>query len=320
MGLLEQRLGYNVPAPPEPVAPQSTPLQSESLQMNVSQSIPETQTVPAYFTKNTEPILSETEDDILTSVNKKRKPEKKEQIKQQIAELDEQLQSIGFTEEQLEAYNIKEAHNARIKERNSRRLTVVISSIFILASIYLLFLIYGVFMTNYRYDDNGNIKPVVLSVEEIREKKNFDKILVSYEQCRILYESILTLDYRLAQGVENPTTLAPEYEKILDDVNTLSVKINALDAEIKYETLKNMLMQWVSTDSAVYLQKISTGILQNNQDDANVAIQYKSIMYDDFSLITQNIVTIGDKTAGTDITNIKNWSPEKYIDEQVKGK
>ena len=42
-------------------------------------------------------------------------------------------------------------------------------------------------------------------------------------------------------------------------------------------------------------------------------------MYDDFSLITQNIITIGDNVEGSDMTNIKNWSPDKFIEEAVGG-
>lgn len=186
--------------------------------------------------------------------------------------------------------------------------------------VYLLFLIYGVVCTNYHYTDKGNIEPQILSVTDIRESKKFDVILVQYENCRVLYEKILMLDYRLGQGIEDPLVLAPEYEKMLDEIETLSIKLNALDSDTKYDQIKYMISSWIQNDAAIYLQKMSSAISQNNSEDASIALSYQTAMYNNFSLITENLVAMGDAIEGVNVTDIKNWSPEKYIDSEINGK
>ena len=254
-------------------------------------------------------------DDIIRKISSKRKNPKEVSeptvIGQSMAEM---------SSDEFDINSILEARNEEKREKRYKIRTKIINAVLISLCVYLIFLIYGVFCTNYQYNDKGKIEPVILSVGEIKELKEFNKILAQYEENRVLYEKVLKLDYRLSLGVEDPLVLAPEYEKLLDEVNNLTVKTNALDVDTKYETRKVMLLNWVQTDTAVYLQKISSGISNNNADDAVIAIEYKGIMYDDFSLITQNIISIGENVEGANITNIKQWSPEKFISEEVIGK
>jgi len=229
-------------------------------------------------------------------------------------------QPDAISEEMLEEYELiqKKAEKDKIKKENI--MLKVMNYIIIAACIYIIFLIYGVFVTNYHYDNTGKIVPEVLSVSDIKESKEFNVILLQYNNCRLLYEKILLLDYRIGQGVEDTLTIAPEYEALLDEVENLSIKINALDINTKYEQLRSMMLTWVKTDVAIYLQKMSSAISKNNSDDAAVAISYLSIVYNDFSLISENIVTMGDIINGIDVTEIKAWSPEKYIDKTIKSK
>ena len=53
-----------------------------------------------------------------------------------------------------------------------------------------------------------------------------------------------------------------------------------------------MMVNWIKNDIAVYLQNISAAISENNTEKANNALQDKDRVYDDFSLITQNIVAL----------------------------
>lgn len=224
------------------------------------------------------------------------------------------------TEEDLELYELEKRRSDAKRVRYLEIRGKVINIALVTACVYIIFLIYGVIMTNYAYDSTGNIAPMVLSVSDIREKKNFDVILVQYENARVLYEKILILDYRLGEGVETPISIAPEYEALLDEVETLSIKTNALDIDTRYQQVKEMILAWVSNDAAVYLQKMSSAISKNNADDANVAITYKQLMYNDFSMITENIAVMGDNINGVDLTEIKKWSPEGYIEDFIKGK
>lgn len=225
--------------------------------------------------------------------------------------------SSNLTDRNLEDYaEIRD--NTKMKRGNLH--TRIINFILIAGCIYLLVLIFGVAVTKYQYNSDGKAVPEKMSVDDIRQKHNFDTILTQYEYCRSLYEKTLLLDYRVAQGQEDTLEIAPEYEALLDDVQNLSVKTDAISVDTKYDQVKSMMVNWIKNDIAVYLQNISAAISENNTEKANNALQDKDRVYDDFSLITQNIVALGSSISGADLTDIKSWTPEDYVDQEINGK
>lgn len=225
--------------------------------------------------------------------------------------------SSNLTDRNLEDYaEIRD--NTKMKRGNLH--TRIINFILIAGCIYLLVLIFGAAVTKYQYNSDGKAVPEKMSVDDIRQKHNFDRILTQYEYCRSLYEKTLLLDYRVAQGQEDTLEIAPEYEALLDDVQNLSVKTDAISVDTKYDQVKSMMVNWIKNDIAVYLQNISAAISENNTEKANNALQDKDRVYDDFSLITQNIVALGSSISGADLTDIKSWTPEDYVDQEINGK
>lgn len=225
--------------------------------------------------------------------------------------------SSNLTDRNLEDYaEIRD--NTKMKRGNLH--TRIINFILIAGCIYLLVLIFGAAVTKYQYDSDGKAVPEKMSVDDIRQKHNFDTILTQYEYCRSLYEKTLLLDYRVAQGQEDTLEIAPEYEALLDDVQNLSVKTDAISVDTKYDQVKSMMVNWIKNDIAVYLQNISAAISENNTEKANNALQDKDRVYDDFSLITQNIVALGSSISGADLTDVKSWTPEDYVDQEINGK
>lgn len=225
--------------------------------------------------------------------------------------------SSNLTDRNLEDYaEIRD--NTKMKRGNLH--TRIINFILIAGCIYLLVLIFGAAVTKYQYNSDGKAVPEKMSVDDIRQKHNFDTILTQYEYCRSLYEKTLLLDYRVAQGQEDTLEIAPEYEALLDDVQNLSVKTDAISIDTKYDQVKSMMVNWIKNDIAVYLQNISAAISENNTEKANNALQDKDRVYDDFSLITQNIVALGSSISGADLTDIKSWTPEDYVDQEINGK
>lgn len=97
-------------------------------------------------------------------------------------------------------------------------------------------------------------------------------------------------------------------------------KTDAISVDTKYDQVKSMMVNWIKNDIAVYLQNISAAISENNTEKANNALQDKDRVYDDFSLITQNIVALGSSISGADLTDIKSWTPEDYVDQEINGK
>lgn len=225
--------------------------------------------------------------------------------------------SSNLTDRNLENY-AEMQDNTKMKRGNLH--TRIINFILIAGCIYLLVLIFGAAVTKYQYNSDGKAVPEKMSVDDIRQKHNFDTILTQYEYCRSLYEKTLLLDYRVAQGQEDTLEIAPEYEALLDDVQNLSVKTDAISVDTKYDQVKSMMVNWIKNDIAVYLQNISAAISENNTEKANNALQDKDRVYDDFSLITQNIVALGSSISGADLTDIKSWTPEDYVDQEINGK
>lgn len=225
--------------------------------------------------------------------------------------------SSNLTDQNLENY-AEMQDNTKMKRGNLH--TRIINFILIAGCIYLLVLIFGATVTKYQYNSDGKAVPEKMSVDDIRQKHNFDTILTQYEYCRSLYEKTLLLDYRVAQGQEDTLEIAPEYEALLDDVQNLSVKTDAISVDTKYDQVKSMMVNWIKNDIAVYLQNISAAISENNTEKANNALQDKDRVYDDFSLITQNIVALGSSISGADLTDIKSWTPEDYVDQEINGK
>lgn len=225
--------------------------------------------------------------------------------------------SSNLTDQNLENY-AEMQDNTKMKRGNLH--TRIINFILIAGCIYLLVLIFGAAVTKYQYNSDGKAVPEKMSVDDIRQKHNFDTILTQYEYCRSLYEKTLLLDYRVAQGQEDTLEIAPEYEALLDDVQNLSVKTDAISVDTKYDQVKSMMVNWIKNDIAVYLQNISAAISENNTEKANNALQDKDRVYDDFSLITQNIVALGSSISDADLTDIKSWTPEDYVDQEINGK
>lgn len=235
------------------------------------------------------------------------------------SKINEQSDKILPDDIQLEMEEMNQQLLEADREKKWSVLTRIVNIMLIVACVYFVFLIYGVAVTDYQYTDDGTISAQRLTVSDIRNKKNFETVLVQYESCRILYEQVLMIDYRLGQGEEDPLTIGPEYEELLDTVSNLSVKTEAATVDTQYTQIKNMLLNWIKNDIAVYLQNMSSSISQNNIETANNALQDKDRVYANFSQITSNIVSLGEQVPGVDLTIIKEWTPESYVNKKIKG-
>ena len=143
---------------------------------------------------------------------------KEESLTDQEASLEETEKDSKFVwENDLEIKELETAYKEESAEKRYRRLTQGVNLLIILLCIYTGFLIFGVAVTQYHYSDNGTIEAQKLSVSDIREKKEYEKILAQYINLRTIYQSVLLLDYQYDQNADEHMTIATEYEKILDD-------------------------------------------------------------------------------------------------------
>ena len=235
------------------------------------------------------------------------KPEKLDYLTEedisQLDQLDEMMSEENFVYEKK-------------RKKIFRRISMVLLTA---ACSYLVVLIYGSFITEFYYDDKGEVAPVIMSVSDISDKNEYNSIVGMYLQTRSLYETLLTLDYRMAAGTEDSMSIAPEYEATLDTVSALTTQIDAAVINSKYTQIKNMLLTWVQTHAAAYCQYMSAAITQNDSNAANEAIAARQVLNDNFQLITQNIVTLGGDIKGYDLTDIENWSPDGFVQQTIEG-
>ena len=141
----------------------------------------------------------------------------------------------------LEADGYVNEEEEEKKERSHRKRKLILSTVILLASVYMVFLIYGVFMTSFQYSEkNALVMPVVHTVQELEKRGNYSTVLSLYLKMRDLYEEVLVLDYRVAAGREEKAVLATEYTR-LD-----SEKVTALAGELSKTRQATMYIRTTS--------------------------------------------------------------------------
>lgn len=199
------------------------------------------------------------------------------------------------------------------KRKQAKLKSILTQGIAIVLCVYMIFLIYGLACTNYVASPQGGLKPEILSIEELRVLKEYNLVASYYMRSRILYEEILSLDYRLAIAPEESLTLAMNYTKLLEVVDKIAVDLKGAEYDSMYTALYSQLFDWTATECGLYLQKIAIALTNNDQQAAGEAIILRDAMMKDYATITANIATLAQGTRGADAAAICNWSPEDYF-------
>lgn len=215
--------------------------------------------------------------------------------------------------------DLEEARNIKASREKSKKLFEFLKSskgidcMFLVGCIYLVFLIFGVFVTEYQYDESGLIVAQQMSYEDVVAKKSFEVLINQYIECRKLYEEVLIIDVELAKGETSAMTLSPKYETIVSKAEVLYTKTEAMSIDKKYEQVRAMMLTWIEEELATYAKSMSAAISQNSENLAKNALALREKTYNDFVLITQNIIAMGDTLTGVDLVDIKEWDIAKVI-------
>lgn len=238
----------------------------------------------------------------ISSLGKNKKKNRRFQVVDNFIQPEEAKQEFAFDElspEPLKKTQIME----KKREQNGKLLDIL----FVIGTIYFCFLTFGVWTTTYHYNQEGEISAQAMTYEDIVQKKSFEVLMNQYIECRDLYEKVLNIDKKLAEGRVQPFTLAPLYEGIVTEAETLYTKTEALSIDVQYEQIRTMYLTWLKEDIASYCKNMSTAISQNNEKTAEIALTNRKSTYNDFSLITQNIIAMGETIPGIDLVNIRKW-------------
>ena len=99
---------------------------------------------------------------------------KKHRLKDRLQAEEPELenQSVEQLEEELEKEEEKQQQRGLQVKRIRRLLVRSFQILLAILSVYTVFLIYGLMVTEYQYDETGNVKPKIVSVEEIASRKS----------------------------------------------------------------------------------------------------------------------------------------------------
>ncbi len=303
-GLLSSRLSNRVGAPSK--GPDVDAMRHKSS---------ETYSVPTYDVEN------DAEDDIEdTAPAQKAKRFKLPKVNRKQADMvEEEPENAAEFDDLIDEESYRTLKRQERSDGIKKRVSKVVTIVIVLLCLYLAFLIYGLTQTNYIYDDNGQVVPEVLSVNDLETLDQYTTLSSYYLRVRILYENVLGIDYRLSQNSEDTTLIAMDYTALLDDVSKLSTDLSAAQLDTAYTPILSQLHTLVSTHIAVYLQNISGALTTNNEEKASQAIQGREVIESEFTTLTANMAQLCNATTGAKNGDIYSWSPQGYMDSLVQG-
>jgi hypothetical protein len=185
--------------------------------------------------------------------------------------------------------------------------------------VYTVFLIFGAIVTDYRTGDDGRNVPLVLSVRDIRAANEYGAIYGYYMRARDVYETALSLDYKLSNHPDDALVIAGEYEVEAATAEKLAIDVSAAKFGAEYNRTKELLVSWAANDAKGYFENVSAAIAQNDSSRGDLAVVAREAMYDDFLVISRNIAEYGAALAGVSQGDIYEWSPERYVKETLEG-
>ena len=104
------------------------------------------------------------------------------------------------------------------------------------------------------------------------------------------------------------------------DKNTLEELKKSVQLTLKFETGMETNLNKKGAANPIMIRVYELKNPSTFEQLDYFSLQDKDRVYDDFSLITQNIVALGSSISGADLTDIKSWTPEDYVDQEINGK
>lgn len=239
------------------------------------------------------------------------KPIKKEKVKKITEEekntldIDTILMKEGEFNEELKVTSYK---NQRVK-------AFIRNVCIMVGCLYFIVLIFGALITDYTYDEAGNAVPMAMSYSDLKNLDDFKVIVTQYYAIQELYRQMLDIDYQLYVNPSNAMALSVEYEGLLEEVSRISIKTESIAVNTAYSRIKTMLLSWIKNDIAVYLQNMSSAIAENNSTKEQHAAEDRNRVLNNYNMITNNLVALGEKVKGMDVNELVEWTPEKYNKE-----
>lgn len=276
---------------PELMKQENSPIQSDFMQQEFVSS-----TIPTEKSKTS----------LFSGVFKK----KQEDIKS------EQIAGVSMDDILDRELDLKEAKTVS-KYKMNKTMGIFKRIFIVIGCIYVSILIYGAVVTEYTYDDTGNAIPLAMSYSDLQRLNEYETLIEQYYAMQDLYGKMLDIDYKYYLNPNDSIALSAEYEGLLEDVSKVSIKTESISVSTAYTQIRSMMLVWIKSDIAVYLQNMSAAIAQNNTEKAENAAQDRARLQSNYAIISNNLIALGKQIKGMDVNKLVEWTPEKHNEKLI---
>ena len=190
---------------------------------------------------------------------------------------------------------------------------VLSAAALVAACLYVVFLIVGIVKTQY-YEDTDNVRhAVVADYSMLKTRDDYLLIKKDFQEIRSLFVDIYIIDMKLSNGTLKNFDAGILYKKILDEkVDVIIPKLSALDVAAEQGIIKQALINIVSNDIAVYLQKIIQSISGNDQAALEEALHWHEKMFESYKNLEIEVERLREKVRSKDASYL-DWNFEEEI-------
>lgn len=188
-------------------------------------------------------------------------------------------------------------------------------SILVFFCAYLIFLLFGMLVSDYYVDEKGVRQPIVLSLEYLEKREDYRELRQHYDTVSDLIVDMSIIDIHVANEDITNMEAATQYTALLNEkVDILIPKITAMELEEDQIVLQKSMETLLSNDIAVYLQKMIDGLKTGNADSVKTAMLWREKYLSSFDVIRGDMALLCESVK-VDPTNIKEWN---LSDEALK--
>lgn len=251
---------------------------------------------------------------------KRRPPAEKKPVREEEKFTPDMSRWTRADEEEVEFEErlLQEQELNAIEAKKSAGKKAFMDAVLIIMCVYLVSLTYGVFNTDFKYGDAGEIEPVVLSVSDLSERAQFSVILDLYYKCRNEYQEVLKLDWMMVQGTVDTKTIAPKYEVASGNFSALINQIEGAKIDVKYYQIGQLMDEWART-ACDYCEYVARFLTAYNAEAEAEAVGARESTSRNFQTLSQNIVVLGQELSGVDMSDVYNWDPDAYVRKEMTG-
>ncbi len=190
-----------------------------------------------------------------------------------------------------------------------------LKSLLITLCLYLVFVLFGMLITDYYIDENGYRQPIEANFAYLEQREDYRELKKQYDQICDLMVDITVIDIHFANKDYTDMEAVTYYTKILNErVDILIPKITALELGEEQAVVQQTMETLLSNDCAVYLQKIVEGLRAGNADTVKTALVWRDKAFSSFEILRGDMSNLARRVKA-DYRSIDDW---KLSDAVVK--